>query len=589
MKFFLASIFFLAVLLASAGAQPVADEKYLQIYGAIQQGDDLAAKAGQEAAALTNYSSAQDQLLRFQKIFPDWNPAIINFRLSYLSGKISELKPIVESNTPPVLQIAPSVNLTDSQLSALNSQLRAAQTENEMLQTKLKEALTAQPAAIDSRELTEAQEQLREMMKENDLLKATHTNPQEKIILADTNRLEQARAELAASAKKFSDEHSRASQLVTENDKLRTDLKQAVLNADAVETLRSENMKLKEQLDALKLAADEAEQVKRMNQELHAARAQIAQLQSAMVVTSLEKSALEKKYTELINSPKTDVAEFQKQIHALAQERDELMSKLNSTNRKKSKRGEDEVAAQVSLLNDQVSTLRSRIQVDEAKAVPFSTEELTLFRQAAPVPEPTRKSVKELPAGTSELVASAQKHFSQHEFSAAEADYKKILDRDENNGLALANLATIELQEDKFADAEKHINAAIAQNPDDAYNLSTLGYLKFREEKYDEALDALSKAAKIDPENPEIQNYLGVTLSHKGLRAQGETALRKAIQINPNFAPAHNNLAVIYLSQTPPLPQLARWHYQKALDAGQPRNPELEKMLAAKGAPVEAP
>jgi hypothetical protein len=33
------------------------------------------------------------------------------------------------------------------------------------------------------------------------------------------------------------------------------------------------------------------------------------------------------------------------------------------------------------------------------------------------------------------------------------------------------------------------------------------------------------------------------------------------------------------------LVELARWHYQKALDAGQPHNPELEKMLDAKSAP----
>ncbi len=227
--------------------------------------------------------------------------------------------------------------------------------------------------------------------------------------------------------------------------------------------------------------------------------------------------------------------------------------------------------------------------MNEAKAVPYTPEELALFRQSMPQPskvEPVRKSINELPAGAAELVASAQQHFARHEFDQAEADYQKILDRDQNNGLALANLATIELQQDKLADAEKHIKAAVVQSPDDAYNLSTLGYLKFRQEKYDEALDALSRAATIDPENPEIQNYLGVTLSHKGLRAQGETALRKAIQINPAYAPAHNNLAVIYLSQEPPLPQLARWHYQKALDAGQPRNPDLEKMLADKGAPV---
>jgi Tfp pilus assembly protein PilF len=96
----------------------------------------------------------------------------------------------------------------------------------------------------------------------------------------------------------------------------------------------------------------------------------------------------------------------------------------------------------------------------------------------------------------------------------------------------------------------------------------------------------LSRAAKLDPQNPEIENYLGVTLSHKGLRAQAETALRKAIQLDPNYAAAHNNLAVIYVSQQPPLVELARWHYQKAVDAGQPRNPDLEKLLADKGAPV---
>jgi Tfp pilus assembly protein PilF len=69
---------------------------------------------------------------------------------------------------------------------------------------------------------------------------------------------------------------------------------------------------------------------------------------------------------------------------------------------------------------------------------------------------------------------------------------------------------------------------------------------------------------------------------------QAETALRKAIQIDPNYAAAQNNLAVIYLSQKPPLVQLARWHYQKALDAGQPRNPDLEKALAGE-TPVPNP
>ena len=115
-----------------------------------------------------------------------------------------------------------------------------------------------------------------------------------------------------------------------------------------------------------------------------------------------------------------------------------------------------------------------------------------------------------------------------------------------------------------------------------------LGFLKFQQEKYDDALDVLSRAAKLDPQNPEIENYLGVTLGHKGLRKQAEAALRKALTIDPNYAPAHNNLAVIYVNQQPPAAELARWHYQKALDLGQPRNPALEQVLADKGAPVNA-
>ena len=187
--------------------------------------------------------------------------------------------------------------------------------------------------------------------------------------------------------------------------------------------------------------------------------------------------------------------------------------------------------------------------------------------------------MSELPAGSGELVAQAQSFFVARQYDRAETNYLHILQQDENNALVLGNLAAIEMEEGKLDAAEKHLKTALARNPDDAYNLSRLGYLEFQQEKYDDALDSLGRAAKLDPQNPEIENYLGVTLSHKGLRVQAETALRKAIQLDPNYAAAHNNLAVIYISQQPPLVQLARWHYQKALDAGQPHNPELEKAL----------
>jgi Tfp pilus assembly protein PilF len=77
-----------------------------------------------------------------------------------------------------------------------------------------------------------------------------------------------------------------------------------------------------------------------------------------------------------------------------------------------------------------------------------------------------------------------------------------------------------------------------------------------------------------------------VTLSHQGQSGPAETAFRKAIQVDPGYGNAHNNLAILYAGQTPPLVELARWHYQKALAAGQPRNAELEKTFERKATAV---
>jgi tetratricopeptide (TPR) repeat protein len=242
--------------------------------------------------------------------------------------------------------------------------------------------------------------------------------------------------------------------------------------------------------------------------------------------------------------------------------------------------------------SDEVKTLRARLAVDEAQPVPFTPEELALLKSPAPSPAPAaspsdqKKPISELPGGSAALAAEAQNYFSAGDYDKAGADYLQILQRDPNNALALANLATIELHENKLEDAGKHAQAALAQSPNDAFNLAILGKVELAQGKLDAAFDVLSRAAKSDPQNPEMENYLGATLAQKGLRAQAETAFRKAIELDPNYGDAHNNLAVVYLGEKPPMAALARWHYQKALDLGQPRNPDLEKTLADLGAPV---
>ena len=651
MKFLCAAVLLLAGLGFTARAQSAADDKYIGIYGLIQQADNLATM-GDPGEALAACGDAQRQLLAFQKEFPTWNPNIVSFRLDRLADKIAELKShaaMVTSankavqavtNAPSAAAPAAAVPQMPTELDNLRTQLQVAQAANEIWQAKLKEALSVQPAAVDPRELEKAQEKIRALMKQIDLANAgaggptnavppvtqfvtntvtvyvTNTQPVVVTNLAevfetnttpvvvtnyvrelveDTNALAAAQLDRAAAVRNYNAEHDRAEKLAAQVQKLletaaATNAAPAPAGDAALAALRVENARLQSELAALRAAPPAANTDAALAVQLKQAEALVASLQSEAQIAALEKIALQNRLqaAQSATNAGVNVADYEARIRSLTLERDGLIAKLDQAN--KNAGGKPiENSAQLSALNDEVAVLRSRLAADEASPVPYKPEELALFN--APVTPPTnpnadKKPISEMPAGTAELVASAQSHFAHQEFDAAEADYMKILDRDQNNGIALANLATIELQQGKLDDADKHITAALAQSPNDAYNLSTLGYLKFRQDKYDDALNALSRAAQLDPNNPEIQNYLGVTLSHQGQRKAAEAALRRAIELNPSYAPAHNNLAVIYLAQTPPMAELARWHYQKALAAGQPRNEELEKMLADKGAPV---
>jgi tetratricopeptide (TPR) repeat protein len=134
----------------------------------------------------------------------------------------------------------------------------------------------------------------------------------------------------------------------------------------------------------------------------------------------------------------------------------------------------------------------------------------------------------------------------------------------------------------KLAEAEQNLTQALKLQPNDAFSLSLKGLVKFRQNDFDAALDLLSQAAVLDPKNAQTQNYLGLALSQKGLRIAAEAAFRKAVKLAPDYTVAHYNLAVFYATSDAPSPELARWHYQKALAAGHPKSAELEKMLAGK-------
>ena len=643
---------FLAFSCAHAVAQ---DDEYIQIYGVIQDADALG-NSSQTGEALAKYIDAQTSLQRFQRIYPDWNRQVIQYRLNYLASRIAEISartPVAATKTPiaakPPTAAPPALSLQpreredfEHQRDLLQSRVQQLQVDKMMLESKLKESLAAQPAAVDPRELAKAEEKIRSLEKENSLLQVSVAQQQTKAAPpVDTAAVEQMKRQLAETSQRLADQTKRADALAAERRALQTKLDSLIpapwnatnlretkkaledanrklgaqsklasrldaekmnliarvksLEADSgtLVALRAENEILKKQLADLKRPAPAGSAVE-VTRQLAEARARIAALESDQEIWRLEKIALENRVRHLMASstaapapapaPAATTVEDSSRVKQLERESADLRKKLGAAQKELAGRKARNVATKIEDLTGQLAILRARLAVFETQQIPYTEEEHALFKRTqvsreAVNPRARQKSVNELPSGSATLVAEARNDFAAKRFDKAEEKYIQILHHDNKNVYTLSNLAAIQLELNHLDDAEQHIHQALAVSPDDSYSLLVLGQIKIRREQYDAALDALSSAAKADPQNAEIQNYLGLTLSQKGLRTSAETAFRKAIELDPHYAGAHYNLAVFYITQSPPWPELARWHYKKAIDSGFPPNPDLEKML----------
>lgn len=487
----------LALLIAATPATLKAgpDEDFIAIYHQLQEADQALAN-GQTSAAKQRYTAVQTGLKRLQEAYPGWSAKVVEFRLKYVTDKLASMGDVAApaAQQPSAQPAAPANPLED-----LKRQVAELQQERTVLQNKLQEALSAQPAAVDPRELQKAEARIASLEKERDLLKVA---------------LEQEQAKVAK-------------------------------------------------------AADQSEAQK----EIAALKAQLAASAAPNVAAEREVAALK----EAARANTTTIASLQAQLTAAQQA---LAAKPSET-----------AAASPAGKNDlahEIAVLRARLEVIEAKKVPYTPEELALMAKPAPSiknapttppAQPRRTTVRELPPGADIKIAQARTAVRDKKFADAETLLQDVLKMDDRNVYILGLLASVQLEQNRLTEAEATLEKARALDPEDPGTLTNLGALRFRQQKFDEALDLLAKAAEIDPKNPETQNFLGATLAEKGQRSAAESALRRALQASPGYGPAHFNLAVTYANATPPSPELARYHYQKAVAAGHPANPALEKKI----------
>lgn len=165
------------------------------------------------------------------------------------------------------------------------------------------------------------------------------------------------------------------------------------------------------------------------------------------------------------------------------------------------------------------------------------------------------------------------------DLNTARQNFLKVLQSAPDNVPTMINLGLVEFRSKNLETAENRLQSAVRLAPDASLGWLILGIVQYDRNRYDNALASLAQAAVLEPKNAMVHQYLGVTIGQKGWYSGAEDEMRKAIELDPSYAEAHFNLAVFYLQRNPPAVELARRHYQRALELGAAPDPDVEKSL----------
>lgn len=178
-----------------------------------------------------------------------------------------------------------------------------------------------------------------------------------------------------------------------------------------------------------------------------------------------------------------------------------------------------------------------------------------------------------------QLYEMALRDFTGGNLESAKVLFQKVLAIAPENPAALINLALIAQRQQRDEDAEKFLRRVLQKDTQNATAWLLLGIRAYEQEKLEAAFAHLAQAVLYAPQDARAHQYLGVTMGRRGWYIAGEEELRRAVELEPKSADAHYNLAAIYMERTPPSVELARRHYQRALELGAPPDEKLAERI----------
>jgi tetratricopeptide (TPR) repeat protein len=434
---------------------------------------------------------------------PKWNERLVEFRLRYVAEKLGQPVPSVEvtaPKTPVVAQpAAPAPGAQDVQ--RLNEEITQLRQERNVLEGKLREALSAQPATTDPRLLVKAEENIKKLEKDNDQLKQD---------------LEKAKA--AKIVTTGPEETKKA--LVEANQKVEK-------QNEAIKSLTEEKKALEAKLGAVKEGSKDAKKLESDNADLKDRLAKVTEeLKSAKAKQSKDKTRIE------IETLQAKLAAFEAQKVPYTAEEQALIKKSVpqvASVRAVETKEEVKPAKSSKTMSPAVASLVADAQKDFSAGRHAEAEKK--YRQVLNADENNVYTLGNL----------AATQIEQGKMAEAEANLKKAIDLDPQDAYNLSLMGIMKFRQEKFEEAFGFLSRSAAINPNSAETQNYLGITLSQKGQSAAAETALRKAIVLSPSYASAHQNLAVVYAMQKpvyvelARYHYQKAISLGAQANPDL------------------------------------------------------
>jgi len=196
------------------------------------------------------------------------------------------------------------------------------------------------------------------------------------------------------------------------------------------------------------------------------------------------------------------------------------------------------------------TTLKPTAHIEEGQARAWlSLAHVIENRDPAQALQAYNKAAELTPTDPEPHLAAGLLDERQKDFSAAEAEYKKVLALDPHSTDAAIGLTNIYMKSNRLADAEPLLRRLASNRADDAGLHLQLGHVLAAEDKKDDAIAELQIALKLSPKDAAVQRDLADLYAAAGKNDLAATAYRALVTAQPNDAELHRGLGRALLLQ----------------------------------------